>query len=285
MRNSILAVLPRMRFSSVGSCKPGTCTRMRSVPWRWISGSTVPSSLMRRSTIWIDCSIVCRMRSVMAACGTVRRISPPPASDDFEAALPAGAEQTAERLRQLAQLGKRRLQVGILDADLDRVVARRQGRYSRSWPRAARGGRRRAPDRAFPSSRSWNRLRAADTSRPANRGRARCGAAPIPARSSPAPRGRSSEPRNRQTTSAVRMIASAFHRVKYNIELTRQIQENAPREAARETQLADDHAEIESWRSCRAVPSGGSDPAGPAPAPGCDPCPGAGSAARRCRVR
>src|SRR5258707_132931 len=33
----------------------------------------------------------------------------------------------------------------------------------------------------------------------------------------------------RHTTSAVRMIASAFHRVKYNIELTRQIQENTPR--------------------------------------------------------
>ena len=80
MRNSILAVLPSIRFSSVGSCKPGTCTRIRSVPCRWISGSTVPSSLTRRSTIWIDCSMVCRMRSVIAACGTVRRISPPPAS-------------------------------------------------------------------------------------------------------------------------------------------------------------------------------------------------------------
>src|SRR4030088_2468302 len=33
----------------------------------------------------------------------------------------------------------------------------------------------------------------------------------------------------RHTTNAVRMIASAFHRVKYNIELTRQIQENAAR--------------------------------------------------------
>src|SRR5205814_10248328 len=33
----------------------------------------------------------------------------------------------------------------------------------------------------------------------------------------------------RHTTSAVRMIASAFHRVKYNIELTRQTQENAAR--------------------------------------------------------
>ena len=44
---------------------------------------------------------------------------------------------------------------------------------------------------------------------------------------------------HRQTTSAVRMIASAFHRVKYNIELTRQIQENAPQQAARKTQLVD----------------------------------------------
>jgi hypothetical protein len=42
---------------------------MRSAPWRWISGSTVPSSLTRRSTIWIDCSTVWRMRSVIAACG------------------------------------------------------------------------------------------------------------------------------------------------------------------------------------------------------------------------
>ena len=47
----------QMPSAAVGSCKPGTCTRMRSVPWRWISGSTVPSSLTRRSTIWIDCSI------------------------------------------------------------------------------------------------------------------------------------------------------------------------------------------------------------------------------------
>ena len=51
---SSLAVLPSSSFSRVGSCRPGTCTRMRSVPWRWISGSTVPSSLTRRSMIWID---------------------------------------------------------------------------------------------------------------------------------------------------------------------------------------------------------------------------------------
>ena len=70
---------------------------------------------------------------------------------DFEAALPAGAQQPAERLRQLAQLGQRGLQIGILDADLDAIGTRRRGRYSRSWPRAARGARRRGPGRASPS--------------------------------------------------------------------------------------------------------------------------------------
>ena len=34
IRNSILAVWPRSSFRRVGSCRPGTCTRMRSTPWR-----------------------------------------------------------------------------------------------------------------------------------------------------------------------------------------------------------------------------------------------------------
>ena len=80
MRKSSLAVLPSNSFSRVGSCRPGTCTRIRSNPWRWISGSTVPSSLTRRSTIWIDCSTDWRTRSVIAAGGTVNRINPPPPS-------------------------------------------------------------------------------------------------------------------------------------------------------------------------------------------------------------
>ena len=43
---------------------------------------------------------------------------------DFEAALAAGAEQAAERLRQVAQLGQRGRQIGILgDANLDVVAA------------------------------------------------------------------------------------------------------------------------------------------------------------------
>ena len=38
-----------------GSSTPGSCTRMRSSPWRWIVGSRVPVSSMRRRTISIDC--------------------------------------------------------------------------------------------------------------------------------------------------------------------------------------------------------------------------------------
>ena len=41
-------------FSRDGSCSPGTWTRMRSMPSRWMVGSTRPSSLTRRSMIWID---------------------------------------------------------------------------------------------------------------------------------------------------------------------------------------------------------------------------------------
>ena len=107
MRKSSLAVLPSSSFSRVGSCRPGTWTRMRSTPWRWISGSTVPSSLTRRSTIWIDCSTDCRIRSVIAACGHGQPDQPAAGVGDLEAALAAGAHQAAERLRQLAQLGQR----------------------------------------------------------------------------------------------------------------------------------------------------------------------------------
>ena len=45
---------------------------------------------------------------------------------DFERALAAGADQSAQRLRQLAQLAERVLQVGILDADLNAVGPRRK---------------------------------------------------------------------------------------------------------------------------------------------------------------
>ena len=49
-----LAVCPRMSLRRCGSCRPGTWTRMRSEPWRWIIGSVVPSSLTRRLTTSMD---------------------------------------------------------------------------------------------------------------------------------------------------------------------------------------------------------------------------------------
>ena len=183
MRKSILAVLPSSSFSRVGSCRPGTCTRMRSVPWRWISGSTVPSSLTRRSTIWIDCST-----DLPDAIGDRRlrnRQPDQPAAGiaDLEAALAAGAEQAAERLRQFAQLGQRSLQIGILDANLDGVGPRRK-------PGIADLG---LAQRAAHVVADLVELLLLDVvgidleqkvaSRPAGRGRARGAAAPRPARS------------------------------------------------------------------------------------------------------
>ena len=53
---------------------------------------------------------------------------------DFEAALSRGAEQAAQRLRQFTQLGKRRLQVGILDADFDGVRAKGEPAKEKSEP-------------------------------------------------------------------------------------------------------------------------------------------------------
>ena len=154
----------------------------------------------------------------MAACGTVRRISPPPASADFEAALPAGAEQAAERLRQFAQLGQRRLQIGVLDADLDRVGARGKAGI------ADLGVAQHAADVVAHLVELFLLhvvgIDFEQQVRAALQIEAEHDVALRPHRPGLHPflRRRSSEPRNRQTTSAVRMIASAFHRVKYNIE-------------------------------------------------------------------
>ena len=52
-----------------GSFSPGTWTRMRSSPWRWIDASRVPSWSMRRRTTSIDWSTADLARSVMA-CGS-----------------------------------------------------------------------------------------------------------------------------------------------------------------------------------------------------------------------
>src|SRR5712692_4959117 len=116
MRKSSFAVLPSNSFNRVGSCRPGTWTRMRSKPWLWIEGSTVPSSFTRRSTIWIDCSTTCRMRSVIAASVMVRRMTPPPASTTSTLRWPVALSRPPsgwDRSRSLASacgvsLGSRR---------------------------------------------------------------------------------------------------------------------------------------------------------------------------------
>ena len=55
--NSSLAVWPSRFFSAAGSFRPGTCTTMRSAPWRMIVGSRVPSASMRLRTTSVAVSI------------------------------------------------------------------------------------------------------------------------------------------------------------------------------------------------------------------------------------
>ena len=66
-RNTILAVRPSRRLMRSGSSMPGSWTRMRSGPWRWMVGSRTPVSSMRRRTISIDCSTAELRASWMAS--------------------------------------------------------------------------------------------------------------------------------------------------------------------------------------------------------------------------
>ncbi len=165
---------------------------------------------------------------------------------DFEAALAAGAEQTAERLRQLAQLGQRGRQLGVLgDPHLDVVGAHRQpgigdlGVAQDAADVVANLVELVLLDRVGidleQEVRTALQIEAEHemTLRPFRPGL------------HPAPRERSSERRNRHTTSAVRMIASAFHRVKYNIELTRQ---NSGECARRDKERASSRTSRLPWR-------------------------------------
>ena len=71
-----LAVLPSRRLMRSGST-PGTCTRMRSSPWRWMVGSRTPVSSMRRRTISMDCSTAEARRSRTASSVMERVMRPP----------------------------------------------------------------------------------------------------------------------------------------------------------------------------------------------------------------
>ncbi len=96
-------------------------------------GSTVPSSLTRRSTIWIDCSTDWRMRSTMAGSVTAfddGRLGDGKADqaaagiNHLDAALARGAEDAPKRLGQFAQLAQRLRAVHALaETNLDGIAA------------------------------------------------------------------------------------------------------------------------------------------------------------------
>ena len=56
--NDSFAVWPITASSSSAEPMPGTCTRIRSAPWRWIDGSRVPVSSTRRRMISRLCCMV-----------------------------------------------------------------------------------------------------------------------------------------------------------------------------------------------------------------------------------
>ena len=60
MRNSSVAVAPRISFARAVSCTPGNCTTIRFSPCFWMTGSATPSSLTR-------------LRSVVTFCWTAKR--------------------------------------------------------------------------------------------------------------------------------------------------------------------------------------------------------------------
>ena len=66
-RKFILAVWPSNLLTRSGSSMPGSCTMMRSRPWRWIEGSEVPNSSIRRRTISTDWAMTWLRRSVIAS--------------------------------------------------------------------------------------------------------------------------------------------------------------------------------------------------------------------------
>ncbi len=134
---------------------------------------------------------------------------------DFEAAL-AGAwpecRKAAATIRSACSwpAGRRCLRA----AAARRCCRARQGRYSRRALRAARAARRRATPATAPCAPPPYPPRAGCAIRPAGRDRARCGAAPISASSSPFLRERNSAPRQRQMKNAVSSVAAAFSREK-----------------------------------------------------------------------
>ena len=72
------AVRPSRRLMFSGFFSPGTWTRIRSAPWRWIEASRVPSSSMRRRTTssdWLIADWRSSMRLASVSRSTIRPAS------------------------------------------------------------------------------------------------------------------------------------------------------------------------------------------------------------------
>ncbi len=76
-RNSSVAVAPSTRSASFGSCTPGSCTTMRSSPWRATMGSVTPSSSTRLRSVVMFCWIAKSWRCLMFSGRTVTLTVPP----------------------------------------------------------------------------------------------------------------------------------------------------------------------------------------------------------------
>ncbi len=75
MRISRVAVRPRTTLAWAGSCTPGSCTTMRSMPCCWITGSATPSSLIRLCSVVMFClsAASCRRRAASGLMVATRR--------------------------------------------------------------------------------------------------------------------------------------------------------------------------------------------------------------------
>ena len=110
------AVLPMICSSSSAEPTPGTCTRMRSAPWRWIDGSRVPASSTRRRMISRLCCMVRWSSAVFCASVSVITSWSPSARVSNSRRRRAGDRE--DRLRHLVGRLQRRLHAGgIADAD------------------------------------------------------------------------------------------------------------------------------------------------------------------------
>ena len=119
-----------------GSRSPGTCTRMRSAPCRWIEASRVPSSSIRRRTTSNDWSIADWASSLrLAPVGQARRGRPRPC--DLEVA--AGASGTDRERVQLLDRGQGLLALrGVGQGQRHRVALHAEPAVADRAPRARR---------------------------------------------------------------------------------------------------------------------------------------------------